>query len=46
VLNGVADIIKQLHDAIRFELNSGSDDAVAIAASVVRALHQQYQNKT
>jgi hypothetical protein len=46
VLNGVADIIKQLHDAIRFELNSGSDDTVAIAASVVRALHQQYQNKT
>jgi hypothetical protein len=45
-LNGIADVVKQLHDAIRRELSSGSDDAVAIAASAVRALQQQYQNKT
>jgi hypothetical protein len=44
-LNGIPDVVKQLHDAIRRELNSGSDDAVAIAASAVRALQQQYQGK-
>jgi hypothetical protein len=45
-LNGTPDIVKQLHDAIRRELNSGSDDAVAIAASAVRALQRQHQDKT
>jgi hypothetical protein len=43
-LNSRADLAKQLHDAIRRELNSGSDDVVAIAASAVRALQQRYQD--
>ena len=44
-LNGRPDIVKQLHDAIRRELSSGSEDVVAIAASAVRAL-QRYEDKT
>jgi hypothetical protein len=46
VLNGITDIVKQLHDAIRSELNSGADDAVAIAASAVRTLQKRHQHKT
>ena len=44
-LNGIGDIVKQLHDIIRRELSAGSDDAIAIAETVVRALQQRYQNK-
>ena len=37
-LNGRAGIVKHLHEAIRRELQAGATDAVAIAASAIRAL--------
>jgi hypothetical protein len=40
-LNGRAGIVKQLHEAIRHELQSGASDVVAIAANAIRKLQTQ-----